>query len=260
MKTPSHSSTGSSSQSHSSLSRNPSTTNPGVRSFSRSYPHYKTYEHHLMSPDDPKLKTPTASSSRHHHHTNGQDNTSPDDRRAETPGLGHDGGTEATTSPHTPTSNQTTPRGFWASHRSRAAFYPHLRKRTNHNNNEDGADPQKIAGIPDMDAMTIIEAIFNPIPGRENTPFTYIPETPPAPEVEEELTGEAEHHELQSHDGGDVAVGKRMGWRRRKTERRDTTSSVLTVQPRHVSTGGAAGRNPSPSRLPRCGSSRSIHA
>jgi len=123
--------------------------------------------------------------------------------------------------------------------------------------------------------MKIIEAIFNPVPGRVEGPFTYVPDIPVEQE-EEELRGEAEHHESLP-DNGEVVVGKRMGWRRKKTERKDTVSSVMTMGSRTVSGVGSSssatvvpsirntspvrgGRGVSPGRMPRVGSSHAIHS
>jgi hypothetical protein len=264
MKTPSHSSTGSSiSQGNSSLSRGPSSINPGPSS--KSYPQYKSYQHHLISAQDAKLRTPTASTSVTRN-TLGQDTTTPDDRRAGTPGLGHEDETEISVSPSTPTRN------FWH-HRSRHG-HGHLWKRST----EGMSGPRKTPGIKEIDSMKIIEAIFNPVPGRVEGPFTYVPDVPvPDPEPEEEeLRGEAEHHESLP-DNGEVVVGKRTGWRRRKTERKDTVSSVMTMGARTVSgatsstTIGAStntrnpspvrgGRGVSPGRIPRIGSSNAIRS
>jgi len=123
--------------------------------------------------------------------------------------------------------------------------------------------------------MKIIEAIFNPVPGRVEGPFTYVPDVPVEQE-EEELRGEAEHHESLPYNG-EVVVGKRMGWRRKKTERKDTVSSVMTMGSRTVSGVGSSssatvvpsirntspvrgGRGVSPGRMPRVGSSHAIHS
>lgn len=240
------------------------------------YRQYKTYEHHLLSPEDVKSKTPTASTSGQGQ-PNGQDTSSPDDRRAETPGLSNEDGTEISISPSTPTS-----RNFW-NHRSSRHHGGHrsLWKTSASPSVETGTGSKKTPGIPETDVMKIIESIFNPIPGRENSPFTYIPTpTPiqmPVERDQEELRGEAEHHELQSNDneaviGNGNGNGKRIGWRRRKTERKDTVCSVMAVGNRTVSStttsttrnpsptrgGGGGGRGNSPGRLPRVGSSTAI--
>lgn len=72
-------------------------------------------------------------------------------------------------------------------------------------------------------------------------------------------------------------MGKRMGWRRKKTERKDTVSSVMTMGSRTVSGVGSnssatvvpsirntspvrGGRGVSPGRIPRVGSSHAIHS
>jgi hypothetical protein len=141
----------------------------------------------------------------------------------------------------------------------------------------EGLGPKKTPGIKEIDSLTIIEAIFNPAPGRVEGPFTYVPDVPVEQE-EEELRGEAEHHESLP-DNGEVVVGKRMGWRRRKTERKDTVSSVMTMGSRTVSgatssttigaSASASARNPSPvrggrgvspGRIPRIGSSHAIRS
>jgi len=179
--------------------------------------------------------------------------------------MGHEDETEVSVSPSTPTRN------FW-NHRSRHGHGHHLWKRSS----EGISGPRKTPGIKEIDSMKIIEAIFNPVPGRVEGPFTYVPDVPvPEPE-EEELRGEAEHHETPPQDG-EVVIGKRMGWRRRRTDRKDTVSSVMTMGSRTVSGAGtssstAAGpsaRNPSPvrsgrgvspGRIPRVGSSHAIHS
>jgi hypothetical protein len=251
-------------------------------------PQYKSYQHHLLSPEDARQRASTSTSTASAGTSTstprpnqtagtgqGEGTTTPDDRRSGTPGLGHghehEDGTEASSSPQTPTSKH-----FWGGHhgghhhhRSRH-HTSYLKKRVTE------VEPRKTPGIPEMDAMAVIEAIFNPRPGTENTPFTYIPDDPVA--EQEELRGEAEHLEAQSHpqsqvqqnDGNELVVGKRIGWRRRRTERRDTASSAMAVNARTVSGagGGGGGRNPSPVRggrgtspgkLPRVGSSTGIH-
>lgn len=171
-------------------------------------------------------------------------------------------------SPSTPT------RSFWNHRHHHRHGHGHLWKRST----EATIGPKKTPGIKEIDSMKIIEAIFNPAPGRVEGPFTYVPDVPVEQE-EEELRGEAEHHESLPDNGEEVVVGKRMGWRRRKTERKDTVSSVMTMGSRAVSgatssttlgaTATASTRNPSPvrggrgvspGRIPRIGSSHAIHS
>jgi hypothetical protein len=230
------------------------------------HPQYKSWEHHLLSPEDAKLRTPTTSSSKADSAA-GQSVASPEDRKAETAATPSDGetGAESASSPQTPTAASAlrSPITFWNNHRqSRPLHHAHYHLR--HRREESAEKPKATRGISELPPEIVIENIFNPHSGRVDGPFTYVaviqePEPEPV-----ELRGEAEHHE-QLLDGAVTAKNPRKGWMRRKTERKDTASTVNTgmLGGRSVSglnTPAAASRNPSPPRLAKVASSTAVHA
>jgi hypothetical protein len=251
MQTPSQSSSGSSvTHAQSILSHNLS------NNVSSSHYQYKSYEHHLLSPDDARLRTPAVTNNTEDSHkTPTMDDFTPD-----TPGREGDE-TEASNSPQTPTATPRSARPFWNNHRPGRHHHHsphHLRNRLDH-----AGTTRKTHGITEMDANYIIDNILNPHPGTEDGPFTFIPPIPePEPEPEVELRGEAEHLERSPDDLPTNHSRPKLAWRRKKTERKDTVSSVINIGRVVSSTGAGAGasRGTSPVRLPRCGSTNAIHA
>lgn len=231
---------------------------------SSSHYQYKSYEHHLLSPDDAKLRTP-ASAGRQPEDSHRTPTT--DDRTPNTPSTGTapttgrgDDETDASNSPQTPKSTPRSAVAFWTNHRPHR--YRHHHHHQIRNRLDQAGATKKTHGITEMDANAIIDSILNPHPGREDGPFTYVPIVPePEPEPEVELRGEAEHYE-QLPDEIPSNSRPKLGWRRRKTERKDTVSSVINIGRVVSSTGQATGasRGTSPVRMPRSGSSNAIHA
>lgn len=210
VKTPSASSTESSaSGTHSFKSRNASSQNLGLArapsaTMTQPRPQYKTYDHHLLSPDDANFRPKGAM-----------------DLGAQSP---------VSASNSTPTQTQTPTTGSTATvsgsaGRSMFHFNRHHHHHHHHHRHLHLHDNRtKINGITELSPESVIEHIFNPYESHEESPFTYVAiprahdftlESPPTP-----LRDDEEHHEHAPPTGeGEGGKNRLGGWRRKHKDK-----------------------------------------
>ena len=218
VRTPSASST-ESSRTHSTKSdiRNPSSSNLNLArapsaTISQPRPQYKTYDHHLLSPEDARFRPKDGNLDLG---AQSPINSGSTQQQSVTPTTGNTTASGSTATPTSGSASTASPTRsmFRLNHRHHHHHHRHLHT-TDHRT--------KVNGITELSPESVIEHIFNPYESHEDSPFTYVapPRQPVLMESPPALRDDEEHHEHAppSGEGGEGMKNRLGGWRRKTKE------------------------------------------